>query len=149
MPIEEEEFDRINFKLGRMIFDVAPLINAEIPSLDHLKSYIRIICPELRPQLSLAKSFDDVAEIIRDNCSLTNISLLEDIVDKYLVTSATQLIEDFKSSIKEFGDKQVHTCNFKLKHRCLLKCNTIKFIVNWKIDKCKLNHIKRLLQKAF
>ena len=145
--LKQKEIDCINMKLGRMVSDVAFYIEAMIPSLNILISYMRNIKPDLRPQLSRAKSFDDVVEIIRDDCSLTNISLLEDIVERYSVTDANQLIEDFNFSIEKFCDEQI--CNVKLKECSLLTCNTIKFIVNWEISECTLNSVKHLYQEAF
>ena len=60
----QAEFDRVNDSLGTMIFNAFPLIKAAVTSLEHLISYIRTIRPELRPQLSLAKSFDDALSVI-------------------------------------------------------------------------------------
>ena len=130
-----------------MIFNVAPLIKAAIPSLEHLISYIRMIRPELRPHLSLAKSFNDVAEIIRDNCSITNIVLLEKIVSEFSVTAAEALIFNYSCGITEFCERRI--CGIQLKKISPLNCNSIKFIVNWEVDKCTLNNIKDLLQRAF
>ena len=146
-PEFKVEFDRINDSLGTMIFDVAPYIEAAIPSLEHLISYIRIIRPELRPQLSLAKSFNDVLEIIRDNCSITNVILLENIVKKYSVAEAHEIITEYDNGLTKFCDKDI--CGIKLKEISLLTCNTIKFIVDWEVDKCTLNNIKAFLQRAF
>ena len=36
----QAEFDRVNSSLGTMIFNVASLIKAAIPSLEHLKLYL-------------------------------------------------------------------------------------------------------------
>ena len=130
-----------------MIFHVAPLIKAAIPSLEDLISYIRMIRPELRPQLSLSKSFQDVAEIIRDSCSITNIVLLENIVKKYSVDKAHETITKYNSGLTKFCNKDI--CGIKLKEISLLTCDTIKFIVDWEVDKCTLNNIKALLQRAF
>ena len=146
-PEFKVEFDRINDSLGTMIFDVAPYIKAAIPSLEDLISYIRIIRSEIRPQLSLAKSFKDVLEIIRDNCSITNIVLLENIVTKYSVAEAHEIITKYNSGLTEFCDKDI--CGIKLKEISLLTCDTIKFIVDWEVNRCTLSNIKAFLQRAF
>ena len=54
-----------------MIFNVASLIKAAIPSLEELKLYLTTVHPELQPQLSTAESFNDVQIIIRNSCSIT------------------------------------------------------------------------------
>ena len=131
-----------------MIFNVAPFIKTAIPSLEDLISYIRLLRPDLQPHLSLDKSFNDVVEIIRDNCSITNIALLEDIIKQYpMCAEAHELILTYKSGVTEFCDKKI--CGIKLKETSLLTCDTIRFIVDWKVDKCTLKNIKDLLQRAF
>ena len=142
------EFDRLNDSLGIMIFKVAPLIKAAIPSLEDLILFIRVVRPNLRPQLSLSKSFNDVVEIIRDSCSITNIVLLEDIVNHFSVTDeAHKFISTYEDGVKMFCDKEI--CGIKLKETPPLTCDTIRFIVDWEVDRCTLNNIKVLLQRAF
>ena len=145
----QAEFDHINDSLGIMIFNVSLLIKAAIPSLENLISYIRMACPELRPQLSLAKSFDDVLGIIRDNCSITNIVLVEIIINQYSVTEAHQLISEYNAGIEEFCTKQVHNITLKKLPSPLLTCDSIKFIINWEVSKYTLNNIKDVLKRAF
>ena len=59
----QAEFDCVNDSLGTNDLQCLLLmIKAAIPSLEHLISYIRMIRPELRPHLSLAKSFNDVLQ---------------------------------------------------------------------------------------
>ena len=145
----QAEFDRVNSMLGKMIFNVAVLVKAKIPSLEHLSLFITTIRPELQPQLTTAKSFDDVQIIIRNHCSITNIVLLEDVVEQYSVTEAHELISTYKSGIEEFCTKQVPDIVLKKLPFPLLTCETITFIVNWEVTKCTLNNIKDLLQRAF
>ena len=145
----QAEFDRVNDSFVMMIFNAFCLIEAAIPSVEHLISFIKMFRPELQPQLSLAKSFDDVAEIIRDNCSITNIVLVEKIVNQYSVTEAHQLISKYNVGIEEFCTKQVHNITLKKLPSPLLTCDSIKFIVNWEVSKRTLNNIKDLLQRAF
>ena len=141
------EFDHINDSLGIMIFKVAPLIKAAIPSLEDLILFIRLTRHQLRPHLSLDKSFNDVIEIIRDSCSITNIVLLENIVSHFSVTEAHKFISTYKDGVTKFCDKEI--CGIKLKEIPPLICDTIRFIVDWEVDRCTLNNIKGLLQRAF
>ena len=145
----QAEFDHVNDSLGIMIFNASPYIKAAILSLEHLILYIRTVRPELQLRLSYAKSFDDVLEIIRDNCSITNIQLVEKIINQYSVTEAHQLISEYNAGIEEFCTKQVHNITLKKLPSPLLTCDSIKFIINWEVSKCTLNNIKDLLQRAF
>ena len=142
---------RVTF--GNLFHKVAPLIEAAIPSLDELKRYIRRCFQELAPQLSTAKSFDNVIDIVQDSCTIINICCLEAIVDCYEVTEAEKHITEFKKRVDTFCEKvKADIClkqNFKTSSSSHLICESIEFVVEWKADECTLRHIKGLLSKAF
>ena len=129
--------------------NIAPLIEAVLPSLDDLKSFLRRCHPEVNPQLSLAKSFDDVMEIIEEKCSIINVSILETIVNHYSINEAADYILAYKTHLEELCEINIFNVQLKKLSSSLLTCNTIKFIVNWEVTKCTLSAIKSLLWKAF
>ena len=140
--------------LGSLIHTVAPLIKAGIPSLKDLKKYLRRCFRELKPQLSSAKSFDDVMELVEDKCSIINICCLESIVKQYNITDAKQHITEFKTTVDAFCKKvKLSVCckeSFKrILSSHLLTCETIEFVLEWKTDEHTLNDIRDLLSKAF
>ena len=143
------EVDKIRDNLGRLLHNIAPLIKSAIPSLDDLKFLLKRCRPEVKPQLSIAKSFDDVMEAIEEKCSIINVSILETIVNHYSINEAADYILAYNTHLEEFCE--IIVCNVQLKKlsSSLLTCNTIKFIVNWEVTKCTLSAIKGLLQKAF
>ena len=54
----------------------------EMPSpLEKLKKYLGRCFRELKPQLLIAVSFDDVMELIEEKCTVINLCCLETIVD--------------------------------------------------------------------
>ena len=139
---------------GNLIHTVAPLIEAGIPSLRELKTYLRRCFRELRPQLSVAESFDDVMDLVQDTCTIINVCCLEAIVDQYNITEAKHHIEKFKTTVDEFCEKVKLSicCNQNLKiasSSCHLIYETIQFILEWKADNYTLNDIRGLLAKAF
>ena len=139
---------------GNLIFAVTPLIKAVIPSLDDLKMYLRRCFQELRSQLSIAKSFDDVMDLVQDKCTIINICCLEAVVNHYNITEAKSHIAEFKMAVDTFCETvKVNIClkqNFKLvSHSHHLICETIEFVLEWEVDKYTLKHIKDLLSKAF
>ena len=71
---------------GNLIHTLAPLIETDIPSLKEQKTYLRRCFGELRLQLSLAESFDDVMEVNEDKRTIINICCLEAIVKQYNIT---------------------------------------------------------------
>ena len=139
---------------GKLIHTVAPLIEASIPSLKELKTYLRRCFRELKPQLSLAESFDDVMELVEDKCTIINVCCLEAIVDEYNVKTATKYIVEFKLAVDMFCEKvKLKVCckeSFKrVSSTRQLTCETIEFVLEWKTDKHSLNDIRELLAKAF
>ena len=139
---------------GNLIVIITPLIKAVIPSLDDLKIYLRRCFQELRPQLSIAKSFDDVMDLVQDKCTIINICCLEAVVNHYNITEAKSHIKEFKKAVDTFSETvKVSIClkkSFKLISRSHhLICETIEFILEWEVDEYTLKHIKDMLSKAF
>ena len=139
---------------GNLIIAVTPLIKAVIPSLDDLKMYLRRCFQELRSQLSIAKSFDDVMDLVQDKCTIINICCLEAVVNHYNISEAKSHITKFKMAVDTFCETvKASIClkqNFKLvsdSHHLI--CETIEFVLEWEVDKYTLKHIKDLLSKAF
>ena len=139
---------------GNLMVTMSPLIKAGISSLEDLKKYLRICFRELRPELAIAESFDDVMELVQDKCTIINVCCLEAIVDHYKITAAKRHIEEFKTAVDTFCEKiKTDIClkqNFKIasfSHH--LTCETIEFVLEWEADKYTLRDIKDLLSKAF
>ena len=149
VPFTQAEVDKIRDNLGRLLHNIAPLIKSAIPSLDDFISLLKRCRREVKPQLSIAKSFDDVMDIVEENCSIVSITILETIVNHYSITEAADYILAYKTHLEEFCE--INICNVQLKKlsSSLLTCNTIKFIVDWEVNKCTLSVIKGLLRKAF
>ena len=141
---------RVTF--GNLIDKVAPLIEAHISSLDELKKYLRRCFQELAPQLSMAKSFDNIIDIVQDACTIINICCLEAIIDRYEIAEAKKHITEFKKQVDTFCENvKADIClnqNFKTASSHLT-CESIDFVVEWKTNECTLRHIKGLLLKAF
>ena len=141
-------------KFGNLIEAVEPVIAKGIPSLEELKKYLRRCFRELKPQLSLAESFDDVMELVENKCTIINVCCLEAIVDHYNITDAKRHITEFKTTVDTFCEEvKLSVCckeSFKriLPSR-LLTCETIEFVLEWKTDEHTLNDIRDLLSKAF
>ena len=150
----EHEFDQMRAAFGTLIFDIAPLIEARIPSLDELKKYLGCCFQELEPQLSTAESFDKVMKLVQNQCTIINICCLETIIKHYKITEAMQHITKFNECVDDFCKKvKADVCckqNFEIALSCpRLICETIKIVVEWKTNECTLRHITGLLSKAF
>ena len=151
-PGFQKKFDKICDLRGTLIDDIAPLIEKSIPSLNHLKTYLRRCRPELKPRLKDANSFDDVMEVIEDECSVTNVALLETIVNKYSIQDAGDKILAYQTHLDEFcKNKLTMFCDYPLKRlsSSLLTCETIKFVLEWKPSERSLSDITALLRITF
>ena len=97
-PTYHERFDEIRAKFGVLILTVAPLIeSAVMPRLKEFKTFLRTCFPELKCQLSIAESFDDVMEIVREKCTMINVVCLEVIVNHYKIEEALDHITTYKN----------------------------------------------------
>ena len=139
---------------GNLIETVAPVISAGIPSLQELKLYLHRCFVELKPQLSLATSFDDVMEIVEDKCTVVNICCLEAIINHYNITAAEQHVKVFKKTVDDFCEKlKAEICSSDrlistLSSHCF-NFETLEFVVEWNVENCTLDDIRGLLLKAF
>ena len=148
------KFDQIlwlRVAFGNLIATVAPLIDKSISSLKNLKMYLRRCFQELRPQLSQAKSFGDVTELVEDKCTIVNIDCLEAIVNHFNIEEAKEHISYYKMKVDEFS-KEIKSRiykDFMTGPSTLLKCETIEFTVEWATDERTLSDIRELLSYTF
>ena len=126
----------------------------EVPSpLEKLKKYLRRCFRELKPQLDIAKSFDDVMQIVEEKCTVINVACLEAIINYYNIDDAKVHITAYKSAVDKFCEEvKLSVCeneNLLTGPSSLLKCETIEFVLGWNTDEHTLSEIQDLLWKAF
>ena len=150
-PHYKNYFDQIKAKFREFTRTIVPLIAESIPSLEEFKTFLGTRFEDLTPQLSIAKSFDDVMKItIKEKCTLTNIDCLETIVDHYNIENAIPHIITYKSSVDkicvEFKDSVLNITTVSSS----FKYESIMFVLGWqRTDDLTLNDIYGLLLKAF
>ena len=146
-------FDQMRAKLGELIYTVSPLISNVIPSLEEFKKYLRRCFRELRPQLAIAQTFDNVMDAVEEKCTIINICCLETIVNYYIVKEAKNDITAYKMEVDAFCvEVKLNVCenkDFMTGPSSLLKCDTIEFVLGWNTDEHTLSEIRDLLWKAF
>ena len=147
-------FDQIRAKLGILVDTVEPLIKSAVESkLKEFKKFLGRCFQELKPQLSVAKCFDDVMELVEKMCTINNVCCLEIIADKYNIEKAKGHITEYKLELDELCKEiRVSVCeneNFMISSSSLLKCETIKLVLEWEPNECYLNQISDILVKAF
>ena len=148
----QHEFDEMSAAFGNLIHTVGPLIATCIPSLEDLKKYLQRCFRELRPQLSIAESFDDVMDVVQDKCTITNIACLEVIVNRYNIEEAKVHIAAYKAKVDDFCKMiKITICQNKdfMTSPSTLKCETIEFVLEEERSEHALSEIRHLLFKAF
>ena len=136
-----------------MIFKVSKAITQKSPPLIDLKSLICLFNSDLKAKLAECNDISSVVYVIEGECSLTDISLLESVVEEFEVTEAERYIEQYKTTLEE----SCHSLSIDL---CLkekfdavntspsLKCETATYIFDWRPDEKKLKDIIDILSKT-
>ena len=148
------DFDQMRVAYGKLKEKVVPIVVKSISSLRTLKKFLQRCFPELTHQLGIARSFNNVMDLVEDKCTIINVACLEAIVDHYNITEAKNHIEEFKKLVDDFCEKIKADicCNQTFKIDSFshpLICETIVFVLEWEADKHTISDIKRLLAKAF
>ena len=117
--------------------------NPQSPSLNHIKYVLCTYDKTLRPQLDQFQDIHSILQLVRDNSSLDNISLLEYLVDEFNIEEAKPVIKEYKEAVEELKMKLRQFFEEQLlKASPLLKCVTI--VVDEDTDNLVLTDVQRL-----
>lgn len=152
-PTLESELDKLRGVYGSMFISVMKKIQEKNISPSELKLYLSCSYNELRTEIACLESVENIMMVVNNHCSLTNISCIEQIVNQFEVEDAVSDISTFKEKVNLFCDNTViNVCmhqSFNKYFRKPLKCETIKFTLDWDQAEKKLSQINILLKKAF
>uniref|UniRef100_A0A1X7SYZ3 Death domain-containing protein n=1 Tax=Amphimedon queenslandica TaxID=400682 RepID=A0A1X7SYZ3_AMPQE len=150
---KSREFSSIRASLARMIFKVSKAITQKSPPLIDLKSLICLFNSDLKGKLAECNDISSVVHVIEGECTLTDIELLETVVEEFEVTEAERYIEQYKTTL----EKSCHSLSIDL---CLkekfdavntspsLKCESATFVFDWRPNEKKLKDIIDILSKT-
>ena len=147
-------FNEIRKKFGSTFFKVRRAISNNPPPVEEIKMLLQISFIDLKPQIAHANTIDEILDIVRDKCTLTDINYLETIVEEFDIKEAKVHIQTYKMSIEEFCKTvSVRLCldqNFRMSNTSLsLKCETVTFILDWNPDDYILDDIREVLSETF
>ena len=146
------EFLEIRIHLGKTFRAVDKAICTPANSLDckEIKKFIVYLRPDLKVKIDTCKEVDEVLNVIRDNCSLLNIKLLEAVVDEF-IKDAKEAIVDYKEHLKKFSEElKVNFClEEKIALCSSLKCETVTVTVDKDVEKICFEDISILMKLAF
>uniref|UniRef100_A0A1X7SYG6 Uncharacterized protein n=1 Tax=Amphimedon queenslandica TaxID=400682 RepID=A0A1X7SYG6_AMPQE len=136
-----------------MLYKVHKAILKKPPLIDNIKLLIISCNSDLKAKLENCLGLSDVLDVVKGECSLTDISLLEAIVEEFEVTEAERYIEQYKTTLEE----SCHSLSIDL---CLkekfdavntspsLTCETATYVFDWRPDEKKLKDITDILSKT-
>ena len=109
--------------------------------------------PHLETEITHSKSIDDVLNVVRDHCTLINISCLEGIVERFDIKEAETHIQAYKNVVQSFcKETKASLCleeTFKeRKSHSLLKCETAVFVLDWDPSNYTLQDIRDIIAES-
>ena len=136
-----------------MIFKVSKAITQKSPPLIDLKSLICLFNSDLKAKLAECNDISSVVYVIEGECSLTDVELLETVVEEFEVTEAERCIEQYKITLEEFCHSLSIDLCLKEKFDAVntspsLKCETATYVFDWRPDEKKLKDITDILSKT-
>ena len=146
------EFLQMREHLSKTFRAVEKAICTPTNSLDcrEIKNFIVYFRPDLKAEIDTCEKADEVLNVIRNNCSLLNIKLLEAVVDEF-IKDAEEAIVDYKEHLKKFSEElKVNFClEEKIALCSSLKCETVTVTVDKKADETCFKDIDDLMTLAF
>ena len=142
-------FTSIRGEFAKAVFNIRCCITKSTASAEEVKSLLYAF-PDLKPELSNAKTMNDILDVVRDKCTLININYLEVVVEQFNIEDAKPHIKIYKNAVEKFSDEvAVELCLGKHFHMAqipsCLKCETAKFVLDWNPDNTTLNDIRDIL----
>ena len=142
-------------KFGTTIVNVRKAFINHGISADDLKEFLQYSYPHLINEANCCSAVKDIlALIIRKQCTLIDINILEALVNNLEVVNANIHIESYKSTIAEFCRNISISLaleeRFKVPdHSFPLQCETATFVLDWNPDHYTIDDAKCLLSDAF
>ena len=120
--------------------------------MDALKCFFADSYPHLKSETTHSKSIDDVLNVVRDHCTLINISCLEGVVKRFNIEQAKEVIETYKTFVQSLCKNKIAFFleeTFKeRKSRSLLKCETAVFVLNWDPTNYTLQDVQDIIAES-
>ena len=132
---------------------IREVINASPPPLDKLKLFLEDGYSHLRPELDCSNTINEVLSVVRNHCTLINISCLEAIVERFDIKEAETHLQTYRDDVKNSCMKmKASLClneNLKVTRTpSLLQCETAVFVLKWDPVDCTLEDIEEILSES-
>ena len=148
------EFNTLYGNFATMFSHVSKVMMREKAlSLEEVKAHLEIFDSALETELAEIDTLQGVMRLIKKNCGLVDIVILEAVVKHFEISEAQKYIDDYKIVIDDSCEKlSISLCLNEpfsvVKMRPPLKCETATFVFDWEPDEHKLKDVKDILSKT-
>ena len=152
ISIQGEELDAFNdmrTKFASTVYDATEAM-AGISEKD-LRNYLCRGYSYLASKLERCRNINELLDMVAKECSLTDVSLLEAVADKFKISPATEVIQKYKEAVDDFCEKTPLTecLNKKISSGSLLESEKIVINVKGQASEHKFKDVKELTEHAF
>lgn len=147
------EFGTLYGKFATMFSHVSKAMSGKALPLEDIKLFLEIFDSDLEAELAEIDTLQGVMRLIRKNCSLLHIEILEAVVEHFEISEAQKYIDDYKLVIDDSCQKlSISLCLNEpfdvVKTRPPLKHETATFVFDLEPKKLKLKDVKDILSKT-
>ena len=136
-----------------MMYNVCKVIKKARPKLKNLKELVESCNCELKPKLAECSKVSDVLSLVKEECSLIDVSLLEALVKEFNLKKAEKYIEEYRGILKEFLENTPIARCLKEKFDAVttdppLNFEMITYVFDWRPDERMLKDITDILSES-
>ncbi|XP_019861083.1 PREDICTED: uncharacterized protein LOC109589436 [Amphimedon queenslandica] len=144
-----QDFKSMQSSYTRMFYNVCKILKRKL-DVDDIKEFLSYYSITFRKRVEQCSDISSILHHIKDECSLTDVTLLHSVVEEMEITEAKEHIETYRAELKDFYKSiSISLCLEKrfgsFPH---LKCETVTFIFDWKPEEHLLQDIKGVLSKV-
>ena len=148
-----KEFKDMRMKFGSTFYSVRLLFSkkyAKSPkAINKMKKLLADCFPDLKSELSVAKTIDGILDVVKRKCSIVDVHLLEVLAVHFKVKEAEDIIKEHKEAAKEFCESVSVSLSSNKTLQVIptqyLLCETVTFVLNWDPDETTLQDINDVL----
>lgn len=129
-----------------MIFDVSQSIERIALPLENVKTFLRMYNFHLGAKIADCSTISDVMDVIGQECSLTDIGLLQIVVEQFHISEALDWIDDYKRELKDLCIS--FSILLGLKERIPARAKAVTYVFDWRPDEYILKDITGILSKV-
>ena len=135
------------------VYSAISAIKAIAVEEQELKGFLQVQTSnsDVKEQLNTCESVGEIMQIVINQCSLVDLTLLEGIIEFFNIEEAKKHIDEYKETVKDFcSNKSLSSwLNETLGRFSCLQCETLQFSVDKNVDERTLKDVHDLTAIAF